>query len=184
MTASALLRPTPSAPLRAPEGAGFDLVSALASADVTRVGGAACRRDAASGKHVCGREDWAFVGPYVADLGGKTTRCMWLHPAPRGAVTEIRLADIPYGGRLQARLGLVEGSGPGAALDVELITTARVGRLSADDDVSAELLDVALPAGADRGPLTIRASARQHDWRMGCLALTVSPPAPAAKAAP
>lgn len=153
--------------------AGFDAVRDLEHATVRRGTDRPCqRRD--GGKHVCGAEDWAFVGPYVARLGGEVRRCIWLHPAPRGVQTEIRYVPGPIGARLRGRLGLIEGAGPGEKLEVTVhIGTQEVLRTSVSDDVAAVDIDVPIPPGPPEAEVVLRAHARRHDWRMGCLALTM-----------
>ncbi len=151
---------------------GFEATAALPDATVQRRGARPCRYEPKSGRHVCGREDWAFVGPYVARLGGETRRCVWMHPAPTGTATTIRYPNPSLGPRLRGRLGLVEGSGHGAALTVEFVVDGKsVGRVDVEDDVSAVPFDFAVPGVGPHDALEVRYSARRHDWRMGCLAL-------------
>lgn len=158
---------------RAPSDEGFDAVRDLEHATVRRGTDRPCqRRD--GGKHVCGTEDWAFVGPYVARLGGEVRRCVWLHPAPRGVQTEIRYVPGPIGARLRGRLGLIEGAGPGEKLELTVQVGAQeVLRTSVADDVAAVDIDVPIPPGPAEAEVVLRAHARRHDWRMGCLALTM-----------
>lgn len=123
-------------------------------------------------RHVCGREDWAFTGRYYAQFGGRAGRCLWLHPASGGLVTKATWTDHAVGAQIRGEFGLVEGSGAGDAVAVEIwVGGERVGRVEASDDLARHRFDFSVPPGMGRADVEVRWSAQRHDWRMGCLDL-------------
>jgi hypothetical protein len=155
----------------------FSAVHQLAQAKVTIVRSdrsTPCSWNLQIDRHVCGSENWNFVGVYNGRAAGGAQRCIWVHPGPDGAVTQIRWHDVELGATASATLMLLEGSGPGDTVNMELkVDDEIVVGLQATGDREVHNKQALLSPGRDRGSITIEISAQDNRWRLACIRLVL-----------
>ena len=132
-----------------------------------------CPYDASSRRWQCGKDSFAFVGPYAGFAAGEPLTGWWVHPMP-GATTVARFS-APCNGVLHATLGLVDDAPAGARLQAQINAGDQsVGIVG----VSGPLQNGTLEAVLDQGKscaLRVEVSAPDHAWRMAVLALSIDP---------
>jgi len=159
-------------PRRAPDVL-WTLSSALPDArvSVVRSGKVEPCTKGSAGRHQCSEADWAFVGPYGDAMGGESRGCVWMHPVGDNVATRIEFDEVPFGGRVDAAVGLMDGAGQGGDVHVtvssgkeDLLRTV-VSRDGAPTRNEASTAD----RNGTVGPLRVELYARETKWRLACV---------------
>jgi hypothetical protein len=128
-----------------------------------------CTWQAATGRWLCGAQDFAFVGPYAGLAAGKPVRCLWLHPHAGGATTVVRWSELNLGDHLEARFRLMDDVAGGQPTRLQIFAAGQsLGTLTVNDGRDHPDLDVDLPTGRTKGELRLEISAGNNDWRLAC----------------